>query len=51
MNVHLTFSVAVLTIVLIIVAKELVHPGLALILAFSGIVFSAFKLNLFARED
>jgi hypothetical protein len=50
MNFHLTFAVAALTIVLIIVAKELVHPGAALLLAMGGVLFSAFKLKLFAKN-
>lgn len=50
MNFHVTFAVAALTVVLIIVAKELVHPGLALILAMAGAAFSAFKLRLFAQD-
>lgn len=50
MNTHVTFAVAALTVVLIIVAKELIHPGVALILAMGGILFSAIKLKLFTQK-
>lgn len=50
MNYHVTFAVAALTVVLIIIAEELIHPAAGLLLAFGGTIFAASKLNLFARD-
>jgi len=49
-NLNLTFAVATLTIVLIIVAKELVHPMFAVCLA-AGVAFFAVSKLKRATED
>jgi len=44
-NFHITFAVATLTVVLIIVARELFHPMLAVCLAAGGAFFALSKLS------
>ena len=46
MNIHLTFAMTALTIVLLVVAKELIHPVVAVLLGMGGVLFSARKLKL-----
>lgn len=50
MNIHLTFAVTALTVVLIILAKELIHPMAAVVLAMCGVLYSGKKLKIFAGE-
>jgi len=46
MNVHLTFAMTTLTVVLLVIAKEVFHPLVAVFLGMGGILFSAHKLKL-----
>lgn len=46
MNIHLTFAMTALTIVILVIAKELFNPLIAVLLGMGGVLFSVRKLNL-----
>lgn len=46
MNIHVTFAITALTVVLIVIAKELIHPMVAVLLGMGCALFSARKLKL-----